>query len=81
MHEEEKYHSPDMSKDCGKYSSPRLPEVMDFPRCTNVDTDWYLRMPIDPPCLTQNEILPELCQEEGSTLEVTFPRIDSQNPH
>ena len=52
--------------------------VVDFPRCSIPDTDWYLRMPTDPPPLDPKvEMLPELCEEEYATQEFTFPIIDS----
>ena len=48
MQKEEISTSPDMLKDGWKHSSPWLPEVVDFPRCNNADSDLYMRMPTDP---------------------------------
>ena len=45
-----------------KFSTQRLPEAMNLP------TD---PPPVDP----KVEILPQLCEEEGATLEPTFPVI------
>ena len=42
------------------YSTPRLSEVRDFPRCNKADIDWYVRMPTDPPLVDPNvKMLPE----------------------
>ena len=49
MQEEEIHNSPDMFKGAQKYSTPRLPWVVDFPRCYHANIDWYIRMPEDPP--------------------------------
>ena len=54
------------------------PEAMDFPRCDNVGIDCYMRMPTDPPLVDlKAEMLPEICEEEGATLEPYFPLIVS----
>ena len=37
MLDEETHSSPEMSKDGWKHSTPRLPEVLDFPRCNKAD--------------------------------------------
>ena len=65
-----------------KHSTPRLPEVVDFPRCNNADIDWYVSMPANPPPGDPKvETLPKLYKEEGATLELTSPMLDSQLPH
>ena len=54
--------------------SPRPPEVVDFPRCNNADTDWYMRMPIDPPLADPKvEMMLGQCKEEDATQEATIP--------
>ena len=74
---EETYNSPHMSK-CGRnHSTPRFPEVVDFPRCNSADIDRYMRMPTDTPLVSpQNEMQPEICVEAGTTLVPAFPRRD-----
>ena len=55
------------------FSTPRLPEVKDFPRCNIADTDWHVRMPTDhPPDDPKVEILAGLCKEKDATLEQPF---------
>ena len=57
-------------------STPRLPEVVDFPRYSNADIGWYMRMPTDPPQVDlEVEMLPQLCVEEGATLKQALPVI------
>ena len=63
-------------------SSPKLPEVVDFPRCNNADIDWYVTMPTDtPPVDPKVEVLPELCKEQDATLEPISPIIYGWFPH
>ena len=51
---------------------------MDIQKHNNADIDWYVRMPTDPPLVdTKVETLTRLCQEEGATLEPTFPVVVS----
>ena len=58
--------------------NPRFPEVVDFPRCNNADTDWYVRMPTDPPLFDSKvEMLLKLCKKECAILVPAFPTIDS----
>ena len=76
MQEKETLHSPNMSKDVWKHSTPRSPEVGDFQRCNNADIDWYMGMPTDQlPVDPKVERLPALCEEDSATLEPTFPMI------
>ena len=51
---------------------------MDFPRCSNADIDWYVRMLADPPKVNHKvEMLPQPCEEEDATLESALPMIVS----
>ena len=53
--------------------------VLDFVGFKNVDTEWYVRMSTNPPLVEPKvEMLLELCEEEGATLEATLPVIDNQ---
>ena len=66
------------SEDGWKCSIPWLPEVVDFPRCNTAHIDWYVRMPTNTPSARPIvEMLPQMCEEEGSTLEPTLPVIVS----
>ena len=57
-----------------KHSNSRFPGVVDFPRCSIADIDWYMRMPIDQPTIDpDNERQTKLCEEAGTTQESTFP--------
>ena len=77
MQEEETQNSPDMSKYGWNHSTPRLLEVLDFPRCNNAG----MRMSIDWPLVDSKvEMLPEVCKEDAN-LEPTFPMRDSWLPH
>ena len=61
---------------------PQGSQRVDFPRCNNDEIDWYMKMQTDPPQVDPKvETLSELCEEEGATLEPTFPMTDSQLPH
>ena len=52
--------------------------MVDFPKCNNAYIDWYVRMQTDLPLVDLKvEMLPELCKEEGATLEPIFPMIVS----
>ena len=52
--------------------------VVDFPRCDNADTYYYVRMPKDPPPVDSKVgMQSKLCEEEGATLEPIFPIIGS----
>ena len=45
---------------------------MDFPSFINANINWYVKMPGDlPPVDPRDEMLPQLCEEEGATLEPT----------
>ena len=56
------------------HSTLRIPDVVDFPRCNIADIICYMRKPTDPPLVDPKvEILPQLCEEENATLELTFP--------
>ena len=55
---------------------------VDFPRCNNNNNDWYMSMPVDPPPVDLKvEMLLELCEGRGATLESVFPMINSLLPH
>ena len=43
------YKLPETPKDGWRHSTPRPPEVVEFPWCNNADTEWYGRIPADPP--------------------------------
>ena len=46
MHDKEINNSPEMAMAGWKTSIPRILHVMDFPKCSNADTDWYVRKQI-----------------------------------
>ena len=51
---------------------PKAPSGRDFPSGNSTDTDWYLRMPMDPPLVDpKDEMQPELCEEASATQEPT----------
>ena len=51
---------------------------MDSPGCNNADSDWYMRMPPNPPLVyLKVEIPPELCEEEDVILELALTVIDN----
>ena len=78
MQKEETNNSPHKCKHGWKHSTPRLPKAVDFPMCNNADIDWYMMMSTDPlPVDPEVEMQPVLHKEEGTTLEPTFPMIDS----
>ena len=55
-----------------------MPKVVDLPRCNNADSDWYVRMPADPPPVDPKvETLPQVYQEKAATLEPALPVKDS----
>ena len=59
--------------------NPRLPYVLDFPRCINTDIDQYVRIPMCPPLLDpKGETLLALHEEEEAILILTIPVIDNQ---
>ena len=59
----------------------KAPRRNGFLMCNNADIDWYVRKPTNPPLVDPKvEMLPELCQEEGVTLEPTVSMIDIQFP-
>ena len=81
MYEDQIHNSPDMFRDGWNHQSQSYQSVK-IPRCSNADVDWYVRMPTDPPLFDPKvEMLPELFEREGATLEPTFPMIDSQLVH
>ena len=52
------------------HSTRKLPGVMNVPRCNIADIHWYVRMPTDPPPVDPKvEMLSEVCEEEGVTLD------------
>ena len=64
------------------HKSLSIPYVAYFPKCNNVDTNWYVRMytnlpPVDP----KVEMSFALCEKEDTILEPTFPVIDNHLPH
>ena len=70
MQDKETYNSPDMSKCLLKFSTPRLPEVVDFARSNIADIDWNMRILIDPsPVDPKYKTQPKLCEDAGATLE------------
>ena len=59
------------------HSTPRLPEVVDFPGCNITANHWYMSMPIGSPLVDPKvETKPELCEEEDATLEPNFLMAD-----
>ena len=80
--QEEKNNLPETSKDGGKHSTPRPPEIVAFPRCNNVGIEWYGRMPADPPLVNpKDEKLLGPSEQEGATPEATDPKTDNWPPH
>ena len=64
------------------HSTPRLSDVMGFPRCDIADIDWYVRLPRDPHLVDPKvEMQSELCKEEDSTLELTSLMKGNWLPH
>ena len=57
------------SKDSWKHSIPRLPEVMDYPKCNNADTDWCMRMPTNTSPVDFNV---EICYLSCARKEIQF---------
>ena len=58
--------------------TPEFLEAMDYLECNNGDTDWYVRMPIDPPLVDPKaRKLPGQCEERDATLELGFPMIEN----
>ena len=54
--------------------------MVDFLRCKYVANDRFVRMLTDPhPVDPKFEMLPQLCEKEGTTLEPTFPVIVSSH--
>ena len=51
MQEEKIHNAPHMSKEGWKYLISRLPEIADFSRYNNADTNQYVRLPTDAPLL------------------------------
>ena len=57
-------------------------QIVDSPRCNNIDLNCYVWLPTDPPLLDPKvEKVCELCQEEDAILEATFSLIDNQLLH
>ena len=64
------------------YSTLRLLEVKDSPKCNKGDIIWHIRMQPDPPPVdTKARKLPKQCEEGDGTLGLAFPMIESQLPH
>ena len=73
----EVHNSHKISTDGLKHSTPRVPKVVDFTRCSNADFDWYGRMPADPPPVDPKvEMPPEPCKKVDAILELTFTTIE-----
>ena len=67
-----------MSKNGGKQSTIRLPELVHFPLCNKTNIHQYVRMPRDlPPTSPKVGMLSEVFKEEHVTVELTFPVIDT----
>ena len=82
MQVKEIHYSPDTSNNGLKHSIPILLKVMDSPKCSNVDIDWYVRMITNPPPVnTLVETALKLCEEEDAFLEAISPAIDHQFQH
>ena len=46
--------------------------------CNDANIDWYIRIPTDPPSGDSKVTMqPEICKEEGATLEPAFPIVDN----
>ena len=82
MWEEETRNLPEMSKDDSRHSTPRLPEIVEFPRCNNAGIEWYRWMLVDPPVVgPKGKKLLEPSEGEDATPEATSPGTDNWPLH
>ena len=73
IQEEETHNSLECQRMSENVQPPRLAEVVYFPSCNISDSDRYANMPADPsPVDPKVEMLPQLHEEECSTLEPIF---------